>query len=636
MGQTRKLVALVVVAIALVLVGSAGAYLVHTSGGKVKITDMRFVTEDGARLRALLYVPDWITVAKPAPAVVSTHGYNNTAEVQDLNCVELSRRGYVVMAIDAYDHGLSSFPDPRINKGVAADMGTYAALQYLGTLPYVDRNRIGMVGHSMGSIVSQIGAARAYRNHDKNPSIVVPRAVVATSHTYLMGKDGLAYANDPLNVAIVFGRYDEWADNMWKVPRGSDINRSKNGIAGMGFAGAEFDSYYVFRDAKKLAREEAVAAAAAGKPLRVMYQPQTEHPKIHLSTVAVASILDFFDVTLKDGRETLARTDQVWPWKQFFTGLALVGFFLFIVPFAFLLLQIPYFRSIVQPEPVAPTAITTPGSKVLYWALFVLLALPGPLLYNWATGYPIGIKSMNRYVPTVFPLGDYFQLPAVNGVVLLVLIVGAILLAAFVLTYQLYMKRHGVTFADLGIRISGSNLVKSALLALLTFLGAYLLLVVADFFFLSDARFWVFSVKTLTPVKFWVLLKYLPIFLWFYVIVSLLLNSFTRIRGASEWANVALMIVALAGGYYVLTAVDYGALFTTGVKFWPDVPFPPKMTSALAGVLLWNLEFILPLAAISSRLFFKRTGSIWTGAFVNALVVTLFAISNTVASAGTL
>jgi len=132
------------------------------------------------------------------------------------------------------------------------------------------------------------------------------------------------------------------------------------------------------------------------------------------------------------------------------------------------------------------------------------------------------------------------------------------------------------------------------------------------------------------------LLKYLPFFLWFYLIVSLVLNSFTRIRGASEWVNIPLMIVALAGGYFAITAVDYGALFTTGVKAWPSVPFPKNMTSALAGILLWNLEFILPLAAISSRLFFKKTGTIWLGGFVNALVVTWFAISNTVSAAGRL
>ncbi len=635
MDTKKRSVVFLLIAIALVLLGSLGAYLVHTSAGKVKITDMTYVTEDGARMCALLYVPASVSVENPAPAIVSMHGYNNTREVQDVNAVELSRRGYVVIAIDAYDHGGSSFPDPRINKGVAPDMGTYAALQYLGTLPYVDKKRIGMVGHSLGSICLQIGALRAFDKHEKDPTIIVPRALVPTEHTFLIGKDGgLAYGKYPVNVGLVFGKYDEWAENMWKVPRGNEINVSKNGIAGMGFPGAEYQAYYVFGNNKKLTREEAIAAAAGEKPLRVLYQPPIEHPKAHFSKIAVGYILDFFDITLKGGKETLAASDQTWPWKQFFTGLALAGFFIFIVPFAFLMLEIPYFKTIIRPEPVAPSIVTTAKNKLIYWIIFIICLLPAPLLYNWAVGYPIGIKSFDRYVPTVFPLTSYFQLPCVNGFVLLMLIVGAILLFIFILTYFLVMKKNGATFDNLGIRLSGGDIGKSALLALIVFAATYLLLVLSNFFFLSDARFWVFSIKTLTPIKFFILLKYLPFFLFFYMINILLLNSFTRIRGAGEGTNIPLMVIASVAGLAMLTILDYTWLFSTGIKLFPYVPFPPKTTSALAGVLLWNLLFILPIAAIIGRLFFRKTGSIWLGGFVNSLIITLFAISNTVISAG--
>lgn len=420
---------------------------------------------------------------------------------------------------------------------------------------------------------------------------------------------------------------------MWNVPRGSDINISKKAIAGIGFSGAEYGAYYVFGNNKKLTREEAIAAAAEGK-LRVIFQPQIEHPKLHFSTVAVGYILDYFDITLKGGKEAMPATDQTWPWKQFFTLLVMVGFFLFIIPFALLMLEIPYFKTIIQPEPVAPSIVTTAKDKLVYWIIFIICLLPAPLLFNWATGYPIGIKSMNRYVPTVFPLNSYFQMPCINGTVLLMLLVGAILLAIFIGTYFLFMKKNNVTFDNLGVRMSGGNIGKSILLALIVFVATYSLLVIADFFFLSDARFWVFSIKTLTPIKFFVLLKYLPFFLFFYLIISLLLNSFTRIRGASETTNIVLMILATITGLAILTILDYTWLFTTGIKLFPYVPFPPKMTSALAGLFVWNFLFILPLAAVSARLLFRKTGSIWLGGFVNSLIVTLFSISNTVASAG--
>jgi hypothetical protein len=630
----KKYVVFLCIAVALVLLGSLGAHLVHTSGCKVKITDITYVTEDGARMRALLLVPNSATVENPAPAIVSVHGYNNTLEVQDSNQVELSRRGYVVISIDAYDHGLSSFPDSRINKGVAPDMGTYAALQYLGTLPYLDKNRIGMVGHSLGGIILQIGAMRAFTNHEKNPSIIIPKALVPTEHTFLVDKDGaLVYGKYPVNVGLMFSQYDEWADNMWKVLKASDVNISKNGIAGMGFAGAEYNSYYVFGDNKKLTRDEAIAAAAAGK-LRVLYQPPLIHPRAHFSRVAESYILDFFDITLKGGKEQMPATEQTWPWKEFFTGLVLVGFFLFIIPFAFLMLKIPYFKTIIKREPVAPSIMTTAKNKMIYWIIFIICLLPAPLMYNWAVGYPIASKSMDRFVPTIFPFNSYFQLPCVNGVVLLMLIAGAILLAIFTATYFFVMKKNKVTFDNLGVKLSGADIGKTALLALIVFMATYFLLVISNFFFLSDARFWVFSIKTLTPIKFFILIKYLPFFLFFYLINILLLNSFTRMRGASEWTNIVLMIIANVGGLAVLHVLDYGWLYTTGIKLIPSAPFPPNITSALAGVLLWNLLFILPLAAISARIFFRKTGSIWLGGFVNSLIITLFAISNTVISAG--
>ncbi len=631
----KKYVLFLCIAVALVLLGSLGAYLVHTSGGKVKITDMTYVTEDGARMSALLYVPDSATVENPAPAIVSCHGYNNTREVQDINAVELSRRGYVVIAIDAYDHGNSSFPDPRINKGVAADMGAYAALQYLGTLPYVDAKRIGMVGHSMGGSTVQLGALRAFAKQEKNPAIIVPKAVMPTSQAFIPNKEvtAILLGKYPVNIGIVFGQYDEWANNMWQVRSGIDINMSKKAIAGMGFPGAEYGAYYVFGKDKKLTRDEAIAAAASGK-LRVIFQPKIEHPKLHFSTVAVGYILDYFNITLKGGKETVPVTEQTWPWKQFFTGLALVGFFLFIIPFAFLMLEIPYFKTIIQREPVAPSIITTAKDKLVYWIIFIICLLPAPLLFNWAIGYPIAIKSMDRYVPTVFPLNSYFQLPCVNGTVLLMLLVGAIMLAIFIGTYFLFMKKNKVTFDNLGVRMSGGNIGKSILLALIIFVATYFLLVIADFFFLSDARFWVFSIKTLTPIKFWILLKYLPFFLFFYLINSLTLNSFTRIRGASETTNIILMILANVTGLAILTILDYTWLFSTGVKLFPSVPFPPNMTSALAGLFVWNFILAVSLAAVSARLLFRKTGSIWLGGFVNALIVTLFSISNTVAGAG--
>jgi hypothetical protein len=114
---------------------------------------------------------------------------------------------------------------------------------------------------------------------------------------------------------------------------------------------------------------------------------------------------------------------------------------------------------------------------------------------------------------------------------------------------------------------------------------------------------------------------------------GLSLNMTTRIRRKSEVLNTALCFICSAFGLFVLCMLDYGVFFATGYKLFPVVG---GAGTSLAGILLWGVIFILPLSALISRFFFKKTGSIWAGAFVNSCVVTLFAVSNTVVTLGAL
>ena len=52
----------------------------------------------------------------------------------------------------------------------------------------------------------------------------------------------------------------------------------------------------------------------------------------------------------------------------------------------------------------------------------------------------------------------------------------------------------------------------------------------------------------------------------------------------------------------------------------------------LAGILLWGLLLVLPLAAIIARRLYKKTGNFWLAGFINTFLVTLFAVSNTAIS----
>ena len=148
--KTKRAKIFVCIAIVLMLISMIGASLIQTSGGRVKVDEVNWVDTDGIRKTALLLVPENATLETPAPAIVTSHGFLNNKEMQDLNYVELARRGYVVLAIDMASHG-----DSQIAPGVGNMMpSVWQGVLFLADIGYVDTTRIGVTGHSFGGFSS--------------------------------------------------------------------------------------------------------------------------------------------------------------------------------------------------------------------------------------------------------------------------------------------------------------------------------------------------------------------------------------------------------------------------------------------------------------------------------------------------
>ncbi len=126
--------------------------------GDVDVSRIYFDTPRG-ELSGLLYKPDGAD-KEARPTLVTTHGYLNSAEMQDAQAIEMSKRGYVVLALDQYDHGHSTGtmekPIPFFSFWPQA---IYDAVQYMYEQDYVlkDENGNGIIavsGHSMGGFSS--------------------------------------------------------------------------------------------------------------------------------------------------------------------------------------------------------------------------------------------------------------------------------------------------------------------------------------------------------------------------------------------------------------------------------------------------------------------------------------------------
>ena len=141
-------------------------------------------------------------------------------------------------------------------------------------------------------------------------------------------------------------------------------------------------------------------------------------------------------------------------------------------------------------------------------------------------------------------------------------------------------------------------------------------------------------------VLFFLCLLFLP--LLFFLLCGVIYNSLTRINNAPAWLNYLLCAVVSCGGLAIMFTYDYGTLFATGVRgiqYIPGTTSPEWLAAvgmsfptALAGIMLFGLLFILPITAVMSRVLHKKTGSVWLGGFLTAFIVLVFTISHMVVS----
>src|SRR5699024_4532170 len=158
----------------------------------------------GHMMSAFLFVPDGVTEDNPAPGIVTSHGWYNNKEMQDMNFVEYSRRGYVVMSIDMYGHGESEAvrPDEWQERGT----GMYDAVELMADLPYVDTSKIGITGHSNGARAANWSIDAD--NEKENP-LISSVLLVANDADYINPETGKYYNKyGSRDVGIVAAQYD--------------------------------------------------------------------------------------------------------------------------------------------------------------------------------------------------------------------------------------------------------------------------------------------------------------------------------------------------------------------------------------------------------------------------------------------
>ena len=304
---------LALLGIVLILSGAFFADRIRTSD-RVSVQDIRFTGTNGTVMSALLYVPASATKETPAPGILAVHGYINSRETQDGFSIEFARRGYVVLALDQTGHGYSG--GAAFSNGFGGPDG----LKHLRSLPMVDKNQIGLEGHSMGGW-TVLAAAAAMPNDYQ--SIVLEGSSTGAP----FAKDGSP--TWPRNLALVFSQYDEFSKVMWGVDRAKDVGSSAKlkGVFGTNVNVVEGQSY----------------GSIADGTARILHQPATTHPGDHFSDDAIGHATDWFAKTLKGGTPRPS-SDQIWFGKEIGTGIGLIGFVLLVLGVFDILWRLPVFK----------------------------------------------------------------------------------------------------------------------------------------------------------------------------------------------------------------------------------------------------------------------------------------------------
>jgi len=671
MKLAKSTVRLLCAALILILLGSILAS-VFNGGSGVKVSRIRFDTDNGY-LSGLLYMPKDASAENPKPTVVVTHGYLNSAEMQDANAIELSRRGYVVLALDQYDHGHSDYKNELYSDtsffGIWLPFwlnSMHDAVAYMYEQPYVLKDEagngiIGVTGHSMGGFGTTMAIAMDEQEAMASGVRKIFCGLTEGSDFLYTGIVGIDAATaDALGGGRTQGKvaaqYDEFFFNDPTVEGGTV--RHKDFVStpdGMTFlqqsTPAQANTWYDTSDGGR----------------RIVYEPAQTHPWNHFSKTTTAYAVSFYTEAFKDyqdGIKAIAPDKQIWQFKELFECVALVGFVLLILAIAQILLALPFFSLAKSGElPVQPAA---EGGKKWIGILITICAILLPALFftplmdegagspsvnilfyggiaaavGGLVGLILGIakKVKGNIVGGCFLLvggallalvaktpmyqnNAVFTAPGLNSIAYWTIGCALMSLCVMSAVYLLLKDKESVKLADYGVALKPMAIIAGICTAIVSVVLAYAVLFLMDALFKADFRIWTFAFKTFDGNILPAVLRYLPTFLLFYLISTAAITINTNSEKTQGVKGYLLAIALNAGGAILWLARQYITLFSTGVAAHPG--------SALSGIVLVAMVPTLSIAAIISRNLYKRTGNIWTAGCLNGLLMTTMAVANT-------
>ena len=627
---------LLCIALALVLLGSLFACLIQTDGFKVRVKDIYLPTNDQQYLHAYAYIPKSASAENKCPVVLTCHGWLNSAEMQDAACIELSRRGVMVISMDAYSHGMSSNAPDSIMASTGVDgLGYLSLIDYCtsGILNYIDTDRIGIMSHSMGG--SAFGGAMVVIGQRYLDAVAAAQAPDSDGGEEITEKEqaycDAQYPIDSIlstgncdvtvtrcfdtlkcNFGVLIGEWEESSKKSKDAAAQYDFGLVHNDVALTVLKTIDPEATFVEKDKYYGNREDGT--------LRVFYEPAgTTHPMDHILPGATEKVIEYWS-TVWDLDTDLGSKDQIYLLKKLCNTIAMIGLLMAVVPGVALLLKIPCFESLSGSEgpKLGPW---DDKKKKTYWKKWVInaaVSIGTALFVIWWFFKP----SWNTVIGAHMIKNTYFMSCTNMNVIWVWTLLNTIwLMISF---WTDYKKDKAV-----GIRndeMIGWKLKKGEFWKMLAFTAVVMFLFYSvvwfcKWLFNTDFRFLEAAIKEFNPGKLWQFIQYVPVFFLFYLALSLNVNGGQRFEGMNEKKYLFFTALGATIAPLVLFLVQYGSVALTGYV----VMYGDWIATFWIIWVFWQLF----LAPYFLRAMYKLTGKNWVAPMIVASLYTMIGVANT-------
>ena len=661
-AKNKVAVIFLIVCILVIFLSSFIASAIQSNGWSIEVTDLRDAENEGTAISltgeeteingkvvsGILFKPKDATADNPLPAVVLTHGYLNNREMQLQNAIELARRGFVVLTVDREGHG--NYENSGEQSAVMATSGLYDSVKYLYNMDYVDKDKIGISGHSMGGMTTAMTLLQ-----DMQLGLVSAGLIQAWSTFMGAGADvdvGMLKAQDDEFFFTTNEGEDGTISREYLSTRAAKTFIGNTELEGDVVSGA----IYVNGQAVETTGGQETEGA-----FRVVYEISGVHPQNHCSVEGANAVVNFFYNAFgtPNGYEYISEGNQVWWVKEAFSLIGMIGFFALIFPLVSLLLTTPVFRSlrVAKQQVVEETVVVTDETgaeqtmvcQKLVWDGANIPLQPKPLkgvqknISYWLAAIGIMLFSgfsihsiCTEYGSKWFPNTQLYPQDTTNWVAMWA-VCSALFSLAVILFFWLantvvnkirygdnYLEYQENPFAAGKIATGLGGLLKTFVLALLV-LGILMAVLYTNWaIWTVDFRIWTLAVKVFDMgVLLPTIVRY-GVFFGIFFIVSALFNETYRASNIPEWASTLINVFFNFFGVLLVIAIQYGEFTSTGVMWQPDM--------ALGYIVLFPMVPILAIATVISRRMTAKTGNMWLGAFINTLLFTLITCSNTASS----